>query len=78
MMFSEDTMVWPKESEWFQTYDENMTLLPFTESDFYKSDTLGLKTLNEAGRITFSEVEGNHLQFTEADIDNIIVPFLLS
>jgi hypothetical protein len=55
-----------------------MTLLPFTESDFYKSDTLGLKTLNEAGRITFSEVEGNHLQFTEADIDNIIVPFLLS
>lgn len=78
MMFSQDSMVYPKESEWFQTFDENMDLIPFEESDFYKSDVLGLKTLNEAGKITFSEVDGDHLQFSTADINDTIVPFLLS
>lgn len=78
MMFNEDTVVYPKESEWFQSYDENMNLLPVEETDFYQNDYLGLKTLNEAGKITFSSVDGDHLQFSTDDIDNTIVPFLLS
>jgi len=55
-----------------------MNLVPFTESDFYLNDTLGLKTLNEAGRIQFVSVDGDHLQFSTSDINNTIVPFLLS
>ena len=78
MMFNEDSVVYPKESEWFQSFDANMNLLPLEETDFYAQDYLGLKTLNEAGKITFSSVEGDHLQFSTSDIDNTIVPFLLS
>ena len=77
MMFSQDSMVYPKESEWFQTFDADMNLLPLEDSDWYKNDTLGLKTLNEAGKVTFSEVDGDHLQFSQSDIDNTIVPFLM-
>lgn len=78
MMFNQDTVVYPKESEWFQTYDDNMNLLPLEDSDFYKNDYLGLKALNEGSKITFSKVEGDHLQFSTSDINDTIVPFLLS
>lgn len=50
--------------------------MPLNETDFYKNDNIGLKTLNEAGKVTFSSIVGNHLQFTEKDIENIIIPAL--
>ena len=78
MMFTEDTMVYPKESEWFQELAADGTVQPLEESDFYKNDYLGLKTLNEAKKVQFVSVVGDHLQFTEADITNTIVPFLMS
>ena len=34
----------------------------------YKQDTFGLKTLDAAGRIKFEHTEGNHLQFTQAQL----------
>ena len=64
MMFTEDTMVHPKESEWFQELNADGTLQPLEDSDFYKNDLLGIKTLNEANKITFSSVVGDHLQFS--------------
>lgn len=78
MMFTEDSMVYPKESEWFQQLDQDGNLMPLEDSDFYKNDQLGVKALNEAGKIQFVSVVGDHLQFSEADIENTIVPFLLS
>lgn len=77
VMFSEDTMVYPKESEWFQQVDKKGNLLALNETDFYNSDYIGLKTLNEAGKVTFGKVEGDHLQFTEDDITNTFIPFLM-
>lgn len=78
MMFSQDTMVYPKESEWFQELDKLGRVTPLEESDFYKNDYIGVKALNEAGKIQFVEVDGDHLQFSQEDIDNTIIPFLLS
>jgi palmitoyl-protein thioesterase len=57
--------------------DEHYNLLALEDSDWYKNDVLGLKTLNEAGKVTFSSVDGDHLQFSQSDIDNTIIPFLL-
>jgi hypothetical protein len=51
MMFTEDSMVYPKESEWFQELNDDGTVQPLEESAFYQNDVLGVKTLNEAGRI---------------------------
>ena len=76
VMFSEDHMVYPKESEWFQTLDSKGNLLNLEDSDFYKQDYIGVKTLNEAGKIKFVSIKGDHLRFQESDIENTFVPFL--
>ena len=78
MMFTEDSMVYPKESEWFQELSPEGELTELTESDFYKNDLIGVKALNEANKIQFVSVEGDHLQFTTDDINNTIIPFLKS
>ena len=79
VMFTEDTMVYPKESEWFQTLDDkDKNVVPLEDSDFYKNDDIGLKALNDAKKVQFVSVEGDHLQFSKDDITNTFIPFLLS
>ena len=78
MMFTEDTMVHPKESEWFQQIDESGNLQALEDSDFYKEDYIGLAALDKANKVQFVSVVGDHLQFSQEDISNTIVPFLLS
>ena len=39
-------------------------------------DKLGLKTLNEAGKIQFIEAPFNHLQFTEEWFFDNLLPFI--
>ena len=42
-----------------------------------KKDTLGLKTLDESGRIVKIAVDGDHLQFKEEwFLDNIVNKFI--
>jgi len=48
------------------------------QQPIYIDDWIGLKTLNNAGKLQFVALPGNHLQFTQADVENIFVPFLLS
>eukprot|EP01135_Chromosphaera_perkinsii_P002162 Nk52_evm96s217 gene=Nk52_evmTU96s217 len=63
--FSKDTYVDPHESEWFGFYrsGQKKEIEPFTERPLYKEDRLGLKQLNEEGKIVLLEVDGDHLQF---------------
>lgn len=75
-MFSEDTMIYPKETAWFQGLDKNGKVQPLEDSEFYKQDLIGLKTLKEAGKVTFGEIQGDHLQFTTAYIKETVIPFL--
>lgn len=78
VMFTEDSVVYPKESEWFQELNELMNVEPLEKSAFYQSDLIGLKQLNEAGKVQFVSIVGDHLEFTDSDITNTFVPFLLS
>ena len=55
-----------------------MQVEPLEKSTFYQSDLIGLKTLNEAEKVQFVSIVGDHLQFTESDITNTFIPFLLS
>lgn len=77
VMFTEDSVVYPKESEWFQGLNNLMKVQPLEKSAFYQEDYIGLKTLNEAGKVQFVKIVGDHLQFTAEDVSNIFVPFLL-
>lgn len=76
VMFSDDTMIYPKETAWFQGLNEKGEVMKLEDQDFYKNDYIGLKTLNEAGKISFKEFKGDHLQFTTTDIKETIIPFL--
>jgi len=78
VQFLNDTMVQPKESEWFGFYapGQDKQVLTMEETPLYQEDWIGLKQMNENGQLTFLATIGNHLQFTkEWFIDNI-VPFL--
>lgn len=77
VMFTEDSVVYPKESEWFQELNSFMKVEPLEKSAFYQSDLIGLKTLNDAGKVQFVPIVGDHLQFTDQDVTDIFVPFLM-
>lgn len=76
--FSEDTMVEPRESEWFGYYNpgQGKTLYNITQSKLYTQDLLGLKELNESGRLAFLSSPTDHLQFTEAWFEANILKYL--
>ena len=79
--FTEDTVVDPKETEWFEFYapGQAQTILPLKESPIYKEDWIGLKELDESGRLRFLSSEGNHLRFTKEFLrEEIVKPFLLN
>jgi palmitoyl-protein thioesterase len=59
-----DTVVVPREGEWFGGYDKDYNLLTMKDTPWYKNDMFGLKTADESGKIFFNSTEGNHLDFT--------------
>jgi len=65
-----DTMVFPNEGEWWGHYapGDLSKVLTMKETEWYQKDLFGLKTADEAGKITFNSTKGNHLQFTQEDL----------
>ncbi|KAL4897378.1 Alpha/Beta hydrolase protein [Aspergillus ambiguus] len=65
-MFEDDTVVHPKESAWFAEVEAaSGAVVPLRERAIYKDDWLGLKTLDEQGKLDFRTVPGNHMQLSE-------------
>ncbi|XP_013417210.1 palmitoyl-protein thioesterase 1-like [Lingula anatina] len=63
--FLQDTMVDPKESEWFGFYKpgEGNIAYPLQESQLYQEDWLGLQKMDKAGKLVFLSSNTDHLQF---------------
>lgn len=63
----QDSMVFPNEGEhWGHYKDGSLTeVLTMKETDWYKSDLFGLKTVDLAGKIIFNSTAGDHLQFDD-------------
>lgn len=74
--FEKDTMIIPKETAWFQFYNEKKELLGFRDTDEYKQDLIGLKVLDENGKIEFFSIDGDHLQFDMQDVEKYMIPYL--
>lgn len=49
----------------------------FLKTKLYKEDWIGLKTLNEAGKVKFVNVTGHHLEISVSDIKKYVLPYLL-
>lgn len=70
--FSEDKTVIPKESSWFSEWNatsEEETKLK--DRTMYKEDWLGLKALDEKGRLEFKVADGGHMQLTDALLKDV-------
>lgn len=48
----------------------------YVQTPLYIDDWIGLKTLDEAGKVKFINVSGNHLQISRSDMKTYIVPYL--
>ena len=78
IMFSQDTMVEPKESAHFGFYKDHTKkeIVGMRDSQMYKEDWIGLKGLDRAGKIFFHEWTGEHLSFDIDDLRRDVFPHL--
>lgn len=74
--FKNDKMISPKESAEFGVLDDNFNVLLMNETEEYKKDSFGLRTLNENNKIKIFYLEGGHLNFDFDDVLKYAVPNL--
>lgn len=57
-----------------------MKLRSFIEmqTDLYKEDWIGLRALDESGRVTYLAFPGDHLSINDLEIRDFVVPYLKS
>ncbi|KAM7348838.1 palmitoyl-protein thioesterase 1-like [Cochliomyia hominivorax] len=74
--FINDTIVQPKESQWFEFYKpgQDKEILPLKESRVYEN--LGLNQMATNQKLVFLEAEGDHLQFNQTWFLEKIIPLL--
>ncbi|KAJ6239224.1 lysosomal thioesterase ppt2 [Anaeramoeba flamelloides] len=81
VMSNKDTTIVPKESSWFSFWDDKMKkIIPYNTTQAYKEDWIGLRTLNENGRLQFRSCDCHHPDYPKENclynfIDNTL-PFL--
>ncbi|KAI5655752.1 hypothetical protein M9H77_32939 [Catharanthus roseus] len=78
IMFEEDTIVIPRESSWFGFFsdDYNGPIQFPRMTKLYREDWIGLRTLDETGRLKFISVPGEHLLISIFDTLRFVVPYL--
>merc|ERR1711907_429794 len=79
VQFTEDTVVFPRDSEWFGYFQPGSFSKreSLQESQLYKEDWLGLKTLDAANKLHFLAAPFDHLQFTQQWLKDNLLKFLM-
>ncbi|TFK90400.1 alpha/beta-hydrolase [Polyporus arcularius HHB13444] len=73
VLFAADKTVVPKESSWFGSYApvntssaaDEKTIVPMRLQPLYTHDWIGLRTLDESGRVVLETCDGEHMQLTD-------------
>ncbi|KAG0588764.1 hypothetical protein KC19_2G267000 [Ceratodon purpureus] len=80
IMFQQDAILIPPQTAWFGYYADNDfgTVLPPEETDLYKEDWIGLRALDEGGRVTYIAFPGDHLSINDLEVRDFIIPYLKS
>ncbi|KAI0743399.1 alpha/beta-hydrolase [Daedaleopsis nitida] len=75
VLFSADTTVVPKETAWFGSFapeeddimgNDEKTIVPMRLQPLYTHDWIGLRTLDESGRVMLETCEGRHMEISDA------------
>jgi palmitoyl-protein thioesterase len=76
--FMNDTVIDPRDSEWMGFYAVNnkAVIQQMRDTDGYKADWLGLKTMDGAGKLSFVEQPGQHLHIDQALVTKTVLPAL--
>ena len=71
-----DTVITPIDSSWFEFYDkEGNKIVPLKESYFYIDDYIGLRKLDEEGKVKFVEFQEEHVLYNMKEYSEEIVEF---
>ena len=85
VLFTQDKTVVPKESAWFGSYapikEESQglstpTLVPMKLQPLYSEDWIGLKQLDQAGRVKLVSCDGEHMQLSRECWEPIVTQYL--
>jgi palmitoyl-protein thioesterase len=70
----QDTTVYPNEGSWFGQYADNSykVIETMNETELYKNDTYGLRTVDEQGRVCFETTPGDHMAFSDDTLNTWI------
>ena len=72
--FKRDTMISPRESAFFYEYDEDHNLVNMKDTEIYKKDLFGLKTLDESNRIEMHFLDERHCYFSFQNMQDYVIP----
>lgn len=78
VMWEDDKRIVPKESSWWAQFDSDYNLVPRQETEIYKNDLIGIRTLEELGRATFVTVPGDHGTVSLSVLENVLVHFFVN
>ena len=76
LMFLNDTIVYPMESEHFGEMNSKGEHIEMRNTPLYQEDWIGVKTLDDQNKVYQYEYFGDHLRFNDTQILNDFVPFL--
>ncbi|KAI9274168.1 palmitoyl protein thioesterase, partial [Sporodiniella umbellata] len=77
IQFSEDVMIKPAATSWFSVENEDNQLVSLYDQVMYKEDWLGLRKLNESGRLELLVCPGQHMQISDEYFERIVRNYLL-
>lgn len=81
VMFDKDEIVFPAASEIFGQLSKRDArgqrhIIPFEQSEIYQKDLLGLRSLQDQGKLKFIHINDAHTKYNEDHIWKIFIPFL--
>ncbi|PKA47649.1 palmitoyl-protein thioesterase [Apostasia shenzhenica] len=78
IMNEQDNVLIPRETSWFGYYPDGAfdPTLPPQKTTLYIEDWIGLRGLDEAGRVKFISVPGGHLGISKSDMKRYMAPYL--
>lgn len=77
--FLRDTIVVPKESEWFGFFKSgsDKKIQKMEETELYIKDKIGLKQMHNESKLHFLEIDANHMNIPEDWFKENVIPMIL-
>ncbi|KAJ2663038.1 hypothetical protein IWW48_001557 [Coemansia sp. RSA 1200] len=76
--FGEDTLISPVSSTWFGFVDADGNDVPLKNTTLYTEDRLGLRALDEQGRLEFVTIPGKHMNIDDATLRAVVAKYFAS